>query len=119
MNGPDYVLVGPLEATNQNKIMSTKRLTNSPWHLTALMVYAMDRDCLDLPIQKVVEDFEKKAKGMYETYTDPIDVLLYIPHLLNVTPVEFFIDYILFYAKAHVESGLRSYGSYDKQILKY
>lgn len=39
--------------------MSTKKLTNSNWHLTALMVYAMDRDCLDLPIQKVVELFNK------------------------------------------------------------
>ena len=100
-------------------LMSTKKLTNSPWHLTALMVYAMDRDCLDLPIQKVVELFKKDAKGMYETYTDPIEVLLYIPRLLNITPVEFFIDYILFYAKTHVESGLRSYGKYDETILKY
>jgi len=99
-------------------LMSTK-LTNSPWHLTALMVYAMDRDCLDLPIQKVVELFNKSAKGMYETYTDPIEVLLYIPHLLNITPVEFFIDYILFYAKTHVQSGLRSYGKYNEIILKY
>lgn len=99
--------------------MITNKLTNSPWHLTALMVYAMDKDCLDLPIQKVVGLFRRDARGMYETYTDPIEVLLYIPHLLNITPVEFFIDYILFYAKAHIESGLRSYGKYDESITKY
>jgi hypothetical protein len=83
------------------------------------MIYALDGDMLSWSVTKVFKHFVEKAESMKKTYTDPTDKLLYMPKLLNVKPVDMFADYILMYAKMHVESGVRDYGEYNKQILNY
>ena len=61
--------------------------------------------------------FQRNAWGIYKTYTDPNDELLYCPNLVDKDPIEVMADYTLFYAKAAVASGIRDYGIYNKLII--
>lgn len=83
----------------------------------ALMIWAIDVDALSLSIEKCWEMFQRDAWAMYRTYTDPSDKLLYCPNCVRKNPLDFMIEYVIFYAKAHVQSGTRSYGKYNKDIL--
>lgn len=87
--------------------------------LLALIIYAIDRDALSLPVEKVIELFRKDAASMKKNYTDPNDELLYIKGMEKVDDIEFFTDYVLCYAKCDIKSGLRGYGKLNEQILNY
>ena len=82
------------------------------------MVWAIDVDALNIPVEKCWEMFQRDAWGMYKTYTDP-NSELFCKNLVGENPIDVFIDYILFYAKMHVQSGIISYGTYDKYIINY
>jgi hypothetical protein len=84
----------------------------------ALMVWAIDVDALNISVEKCWEMFQRDAWGMYKTYTDP-NSELFCKNLVGENPIDVFIDYILFYAKMHVQSGIISYGVYDNTILNY
>lgn len=86
-------------------------------NLLALMIWAIDVDSLSINIEKNLEWFLKDAWEMYKTYTDPSDELLYCPNIVGQNPLDMFTDYILMYAKMHVQSGILSYGKLDIQIL--
>lgn len=60
--------------------------------------------------------FMRNAKGIWHTYTDPTDPLLYCPSILKQSYVQAFTDYIVFYAELHVNSGIKSYGWLDKYL---
>lgn len=83
--------------------------------LLAIMVYAMDRDMLQLPVELVIEEFKKDAVKCYNTFTDP-STNLYCENLLRKDPVEVMADYVLSYARSWVLSDIRSYGKYDKYL---
>lgn len=83
------------------------------------MVWAIDRDLLETPVLKAWELFQRDAVGCQKTYTDPSDELLYCKSVVGMNPIEFFTDYVLFYAKSNVISGTGSYGKYDKYIADY
>jgi hypothetical protein len=83
------------------------------------MIWAIDIDALNLPVTKCWEMFQRDALGCYKTYTDPNDKLLYCSNLVGQNPIEFFTDYIIFYAKMYIMSGNKSYGKYDNQIKTY
>lgn len=87
--------------------------------LLALMIYAIDRDALSLPVEKVIELFRKDATSMKKNYTDPNDELLYIKGMEEVDDIEFFTDYVLCYGKSALISGLRDYGRYNEDLAKY
>ena len=82
------------------------------------MVWAIDVDALSLPVEKCWNKFREDAWCVYKTYTDP-NTELYCKNLVGENPLDVFIDYILFYAKMHVQSGIISYGTYDKYIINY
>lgn len=83
------------------------------------MVWAMDIDALNLPVEKCWEMFQKDAWECYKTYTDPRDELLYCPNLIGKNYIDVMVDYTLTYAKMHVVSGIRDYGKYNKSIKNY
>jgi hypothetical protein len=85
----------------------------------AFMVWAIDRDTLDLPLIKQWRWFKRDSQAVYDTYTDPSDELLYISSIVGQNPLDVFTDYILCYAKMHVISGIRNYGKYDELIKNY
>lgn len=96
--------------------------------LLAFIVWAIDIDGFSLPFMKAWEKFQRNAWGMLKTYTDPNDELLYMPKLVGTDPIEFFTDYVLMYAKWHIEANKTSstpqpdgalYGKYEKEILNY
>ena len=87
--------------------------------LTAMMVWAIDRDLLSMPFKRCWELFQRDAIGCQKTYTDPSDELLFCENVVGMNPIEFFTDYVLIYAKSNVISGITSYGSYDKIITNY
>lgn len=84
--------------------------------LLAFIVWAIDCDALNLPVTKCWEMFQKDAWGIYKTYTDPSDELLYCPNLVDKNYIEVMVDYTLSYAKTAVVSGTRDYGKYNKSI---
>ena len=86
--------------------------------LLALMVWAIDIDGLSLPFTKAWEMFQRDAWKCYKTFTDP-NTEDYCPNLVGKKPLDVMVDYTLFYAKMHVQSGIRDYGKYDKDILNY
>jgi len=88
-------------------------------NLLALMVWAIDRDLLKVPVQKAWELFVKDAVGCQKIYTDPTDELLYSQHVVSMTPIEFFTDYVLFYAKPAALESKDYYGTYTHEILNY
>lgn len=87
--------------------------------LLAFIVWAIDVDAMHLPFKKCWEMFQRDAKTMYKTYTDPNDVLLYCPDIIGENPINFMADYTLCYAKMRVLSGIGSYGKYDESIKNY
>ena len=87
--------------------------------LLALIVWAIDVDGLSMPFIKAWEMFQRDAWGMYKTYTDPNDKLLYCPNLVGQNHLDMFTDYVLSYAKTYINSGLRDYGKYNNHILNY
>lgn len=99
--------------------MVQKDVLKSKYGPLALTIWAIDRDCLSLPFHKAWEAFCHNAWDMYKTYTDPNDSLLYCKNLKGVDYLDFFVDYIMFYALAHINSGIYSYGKLDTMILKY
>ena len=82
------------------------------------MVWAIDVDALSLPVEKCWEMFQRDAWSMYKTYTDP-NTELFCENLVGEKPLDVFVDYILCYAKMHVQSNITSYGVYDNAILNY
>ena len=84
--------------------------------LLALSIYALDKGMMHLPVTKVLEEFETDAVGCKDIYTDPEDRTLYIESLIDKDPIEFFVDYVLFYAKARVESGISDYGILNNRL---
>ena len=88
-------------------------------NLSALMVWAIDRDLLETPVLKVWELFQRNAIGCQKTYTDPSDELLFCKNVVGMNPIEFFTYYVLFYAKCNVISGINSYGIYDNYLINY
>lgn len=88
-------------------------------NLLALLVYAIDRDRLSAPVDVVLSEFLDNANGCKKIYTDPSDPLMYIEGLAEMDDIEFFTDYVLFYAKCHIVDGDASYGKLDKQIIEY
>lgn len=88
-------------------------------NLLALLIWAYDTDMLDMPAVKVIESFRRKAVACQKSYTDPTDKLLYCESATKMSPIEFFTDYIIGYAKMLVSSGCANYGIYNKQILTY
>ena len=82
------------------------------------MIWAIDVDALNIPVEKCWEMFQRDAWSMYKTYTDP-NSELFCEILVEENPLNVFIEYTLFYAKMHVQSGIASYGVYDKDILSY
>lgn len=87
--------------------------------LLAFIVWAIDVDALNLPVEKCWEMFQRTALGIYRTYTDPSEEQLYCPSLVGKDPIEVMTDYTLSYAKAVVISGIMTYGKYDKSIKNY
>ena len=87
--------------------------------LLAFMVWAIDVDAMNLPVEKCWEMFQRDAWGIYKTYTDPNDELLYCPNLVGESPIKIMTDYTLSYAKMHVISGIRDYGKYNNKILNH
>lgn len=83
--------------------------------LLAIMVYAIDRDMLKLPVELVIEAFKQDAVKCYDTFTDP-DTDLYCENLLAKDPAEVMAEYVLSYARSWMLSGIRSYGKYDKYL---
>ena len=88
-------------------------------NLLALMVWAIDRDLLEISVPKAWELFQKDAIGCQKTYTDPSDELLFCKNVVGMNSIEFFTDYVLSYAKCNVISGITSFGRYDKLITDY
>ena len=88
-------------------------------NLLALMVWAIDRDLLETPVLNAWELFQKDAIRCQKTYTDPSDELLFCKNVVGMNPIEFFTDYVLFYAKCNVINGTGSYGKYNKFITNY
>lgn len=86
--------------------------------LIAFMIWAIRSQCMNLPIERGYEVFKEDAWKMYKTFTDPSEEY-YCKNLVGKDYVEVFIDYIMIYAKMHVQSGIISYGGYDKHILRY
>lgn len=84
----------------------------------ALMIWAIDRDCINIPMLKALEWFNRDAWAMYKTYTNPNNEL-FCKNIVGQNPINVFIDYVLFYAKMHVVSGIKSYGKYDKDIVSF
>ena len=87
--------------------------------MLAFFVWAIDVDALSLPVTKCWEMFQRDAWGIYKTYTDPSDELLYCPNLVGKNYIEVMTDYTLSYAKTQLISGLRDYGKYNKALLNY
>jgi len=87
--------------------------------LLALMCYALDRDLLSLPVSRVLQLFKNDAAALKKTYSDPEDELLYIKGIENVEDIDFFTDYVLCYSKMDSISGLRDYGKYNEELIKY
>jgi len=87
--------------------------------LLAFIVWAIDVDALSLPLTKCWEMFQRDAWGVYKTYTNPSDELLYCPNLVGKNPIDVMVDYTLSYAKTAVVSGIRDYGKYNKSIKNY
>lgn len=79
--------------------------------LLALNVYAYDEGYTNLPVTEVIKKFKADAEKCVKSY---------IGEIMNIkTPLEFFTDFTLCYAKARVESGLSTYGELDKYIRNY
>jgi len=87
--------------------------------MLAFMVWAIDVDALNLPVEKCWEMFQRDAWGIYRNYTDPSDELLYCPDLVDKNYIEVMADYTLSYAKMRVISGIKNYGKYDTMIKQY
>ena len=85
----------------------------------ALMVWAIDVDALNIPVEKCWEMFLRDAWDIYSVYTDPGEELLYCPNLVGKNPIDVMTDYTLSYAKSNVISGIRNYGKYDERIKNY
>lgn len=83
----------------------------------ALMIWAIDRDCMNISVLEAMQKFKKDALAMYETYTTPGE--LFCKNIIGQNPVNVFIDYVLFYAKMHVVSGIKDYGKYNKDIVSF
>ena len=75
---------------------------------TALMAYAIDADLVSLSVQEVWESFCTSAEKCKDYY-----------QYAKETPTEIFTDYVLFFAKSLLESGLVDYGIYTEDILNY
>ena len=88
-------------------------------NLIAMMVWSIDRDLLSMPFKRCWELFQKDAIGCQKTFTDPSDELLFCENVVGMNPIEFFTDYVLFYAKCKVISGIGSYGRYDNYLINY
>ena len=82
------------------------------------MIWAIDTDALNVPVEKCWDKFKEYAWSVYKTYTDP-NTELYCEGLAKENPIDVFVDYILCYAKMHVQSNIISYGVYDKYIMNY
>ncbi len=85
----------------------------------AFFIWAIDVDALGLPVTKCWELFQESAVKCQKTYTDPSDELLFCKNVVEMNPIAFFTDYVLFYAKCNVISGIVTYGKYDKLIINY
>ena len=85
----------------------------------AFIVWAIDVDGMSLPVIQALERFRKSAEGVQRIFTDPSDKLTYCEKVVNMNPLDFFTEYVLFYAKSEVESGIRGYGKYNTEILNY
>lgn len=85
----------------------------------ALMVWAIDRDLLDVPVAKAVELFYNDAVRCYRSYNDPSDILLYCKHAVSMDSVEFFTDYVLCCARVDLLNNNRTYGKYNSRIMNY
>lgn len=81
--------------------------------LVALNVYAYDEGYTELPVTEVIAKFKSDAEKCVKSYVGEIS------NKTLRTPLEFFIDFTLSYAKARVTSGLSSYGELDKYIKNY
>jgi hypothetical protein len=80
--------------------------------LLALNVYAYNEGYTKLPVTEVIGKFKADAEKCVKTYIgEGVKTLR--------TPLEFFTDFTLCYAKARVESGLSTYGELDKYIKNY
>lgn len=84
----------------------------------ALMIWAIDRDVMNIAMLEALQWFEKDAWAMYRTYTDPSSEL-FCKNIIGQNPIDVFIDYILFYAKMHVQRGIKDYGKYNKDIVSF
>ena len=78
--------------------------------MLALRIWAIDNGYRKKPLVMSLNLFELEAERMYNTYTDPDDVLLYCKSIVGKDPIEVYVDYILCYAKMRAESGITSYG---------
>lgn len=81
--------------------------------LIALNVYAYDEGYTKLPAVDVIKRFKADAEKCVKSYVGEIS------NKTLRTPLEFFTDFTLCYAKARVESGLSTYGELDKYIRNY
>ena len=88
-------------------------------NLLALMVWAIDRDLMGVPVQKAWELFVKDAVGCQKIYTDPTDDELYLQSIAVMKPIDFFTDYVLCYAKSYALESRDYYGKYTNEILNY
>ena len=88
-------------------------------NLLAFMIWAIDTDRLSLPVVENWKLFSEQAERLLKNYTDPEDVLMYIPKCVGMDPTAFFTDYVLTYAKWDIAEDYRDYGKYDDRILNY
>ena len=87
--------------------------------LLALIVWAIDIDGFSLPFTKAWEMFQRDAEKMHRTFTNPSHPEDYCPGLVDKKPLDVMVEYTLFYAKMHVQSGIRDYGKLNRQITKF
>lgn len=80
----------------------------------AFMIWATDAGVLEMPVIEAVKKFREDAEKIYKTFTSGDE--LHCKNLIGQDPIEMFIDYVLFYAKVHVESGIKSYQEYDNYL---
>lgn len=86
--------------------------------LLAMFVFAIDRDLIDRPFVDVAEEFMSSADKCVK-YSFDLDELKSIPvPTTEQERITFMTDYMLVYARAHIVSGIVTYGKLDDAILR-
>lgn len=86
---------------------------------SAWLVYCIDTDQMNFPVEKTWAAFQDCAVGIKNNYTDPNDPLSFCRNLVNVHPVEVFTDYILFYFPKNILEAFSKYGNIGRNIINH